>query len=659
MKRRWPSPAALATGVVLLVTATATRALHGQALAQGGSDSERARMRENGSRVPTCDPIAQRQLEAGLQALEGGQGAEALRILLPFLKPSGPRPQVLWGQRETRDFFVLLDTLLAEAKPETRTSFAATLEADAARQLSDCRALRHGRSARLEALLRAYPGTSAAKEARHLLVDAALERGDELAARFYLSTCEAAIQAPRLEVLAALASMSPQLPWPHVQGHVDGTAATGAATRGGPRAGPTNATRPRLLGTWSRQAMGFATADSAGVVGKLAAGPACAVFQDRSQLLVAVDFAGAPRFEHVDLGAVTGRLSDPPRRPAPSILGSRVFLVHGGAVATARGVGGVVEDADLFAFDIGRDATKLAWRASAASACGPESSFLPVTCADFGHVFALVETRDDRLNRRVSAVAYTLQGDLLWKREVARGTTLTADLLMHRQEAVRAGRLTAAAPVLADGRLCVETGLGVTACLDARDGTMLWSCKTARVSKLRGREAAWDEGRLLVHGADAAREVLVTPSDGVHAYRLQLAPGSRAILAAEPEARGERSSLVGLVDTRRSTYWWKEKLLEQGPRRVKLDVGGADPDRVYDAPPLDRGDALAAAPLLTKTSLVFASRSMLAWLDLEKDLYYEHVLDLGALGRAGFGPIVPWRDGVLFACDLGPLYWAP
>lgn len=102
-------------------------------------------------------------------------------------------------------------------------------------------------------------------------------------------------------------------------------------------------------------------------------------------------------------------------------------------------------------------------------------------------------------------------------------------------------------------------------------------------------------------------------------------------------------------------------MLESAPSRRLLrdDPERDDPERDvdYEAPPLDRGDRLASATLLTRNALVLASKRSLSWLDLDKDLYYERIFDLSSIGRSGFGPALPFRNGVIFACDLGPLYW--
>ncbi|MCA8970884.1 MAG: PQQ-like beta-propeller repeat protein [Planctomycetes bacterium] len=635
-----------------------------QSVAQTGPESERARMRENGSRVPCADPIQQRKLEEGLRVLTEGHGADALRILLPALSPTGERPQLEWGERETRDFFALLETMLAEASETTRVEFAASLEEDARTHFEDVRSMGNGRSARLRAILRAYPGTRASLEARRMLVDLAIERGDVLSASLELDALPADERAARAKAIEELVAPSrSSAPWPHVHGLPSGRAGQGAAVNEAPKPSVMRSV-PRLLGSWSVAATTWDPTRATGVTGRLERGQACALFQDPRHLLVMVDTPGAPRYETVDLRSATGLASDPTRRPAPSIAGARAFVVHGGLAGSSilPGPGGKAPAAELFAFDIGTDGTKLIWRRSPGvlADIGDDASFLPVTCSAFDHVFALVEAKDDRLTRTVHACAFDLDGNVLWTRELARGVTLTADLLMHRQEAVRAGRIEAAAPVIDKGRLFVETGLGIAACLDATSGTMLWSFRTARIGKLRGRESAWDEGNLVVRSTsrEAASELWLTPSDGMHAYRLAVSPGSRGVLVSMPEPRGTRSRFLGIAEGRHAAYWWTRTLLESGPQREALDLLEGR-DRLYDAPPLDRGDALAAPPLLTEQALVFATGRMLAWLDLEKDLYYERVFELSAIGRAGFGPVLPWRDGVVFACDLGPLYWAP
>ena len=260
--------------------------------------------------------------------------------------------------------------------------------------------------------------------------------------------------------------------------------------------------------------------------------------------------------------------------------------------------------------------------------------------------------REDRLTRRVHACALDVDGNLLWQRQVAKGTALTADLLTHRQEAVRAGRIQAARPVVSNGRVFVETGLGITACLEARSGHMLWSFRSARLGKLRGNEASWDEGRMAV----ASDTLFLVPSDGTHSYRLHVDPGARALLAEVPEARGDRSRMLGVSARTGASYWWRSDVLENAPSRRLLRPRGDDP-LDYEAPPLDRGDRLASCPLLLDTKLVLATRRNLLVLDLDKDLYYERIFDLSSIGRGGFGPALPFGDGVIFACDLGPLYW--
>lgn len=630
----------LALSLVLLAT---TRV-------EAQQETERARALENGTRVPTCDAILQRNLEQSLQMLRDGREKAALQRMLPALRPTGPRPQLRYGERETRDFHELLDALLAALPDDRRQRFTVTLEGDATRALELARSERDGRVNRLRAIMRAFPGTRAAGRARAMLVDLAIERGDVLGALRHADGLSIEAQRARAAAIESLRSAERGAdPWPHVAGDVTGLPLPGA------QRAPRTAT-PRLLGGWPQRAS-WNPARASGVVGSLATKRSIAVFQDPHRLLICVDIPGTPRFENLDLRSVTTLGGDDKRTPSPAIRGSRVFLVHGGAIPSfvPPGSDAKAPAAELFAFDVGRESTRLAWRLSPRSieAFGEQSSFLPVVCASGDQVYALVEVEEDRLTRRVHACAFSTDGELRWERRIAKGATLTANLLMHRQEALRAGRVVVAPPVLRDGRLFVESGLGITAALDARDGTMLWSFRTARLGKLRGRESTWEEGKL----ATRERELWLTPSDGMHAYRLRTTPSIDPILISLPEPRGSRARFVGIAPEHNASYWWCRGLLESTPRRVLLRPEDGR-DTQYDAPPLDRGDRLAATPLLTGQSLVFATRSTLAWLDLEKDLFYERIFDLSSIGRSGFGPALPFRGGVIFACDLGPLFWS-
>ena len=77
----------------------------------------------------------------------------------------------------------------------------------------------------------------------------------------------------------------------------------------------------------------------------------------------------------------------------------------------------------------------------------------------------------------------------------------------------------------------------------------------------------------------------------------------------------------------------------------------------YDPPPIAPGESLTALPLLTDTSLILTTDNSLYWLDLRKDLYYEHVIGLRAHGPGGFGPALPLDGAIVVAGKRGVLLW--
>ena len=338
------------------------------------AQSERAQALEVGSRVPTCDARVQRRLEKGFAALRAGKPREALRDLLPSMRASGERPQLRWGRRETRDFFAVLRSELATLDAATRERFAAALKADAERALRSAR-LETGarRAARLRAILRAFPGTSSAREARLELVDLALERGDALDASFHLTLVAPAEREKRRDALAALEAHGGDEPWPNTGGAASGLAQPSRT----PPSVPERA--PKLLGAWPQRAT-WRPARARGVVGLLEGEHAIAVFQDPAQLLAVLDIPGARRFARVDLQAMTGLPPDGESLPHPAMLGARVFLGHGG-VPPGRVLRGaeLVPAGELFALDFTRLGHALTWRFRPRSfpAFGTSATVLP------------------------------------------------------------------------------------------------------------------------------------------------------------------------------------------------------------------------------------------------------------------------------------------
>lgn len=618
-------------------------------------ETEHRRALRNSTFVPTAEPAQRRRLEEGLALLRAGQAKPALERLLRALVPGAPAPQLPWGERETRNLFELLADHLAAAPAEVRRDFAAPLEADARAALA-----RAGNELRwLASLQRAYPGTRAALAARRRLVDLALEAGDGLLAARHLARLPRDERERRRGVVDALLRAELRgSGWPTTRGGLDGSPPPDTAPA--PPEGP-----PYAIARWPKKGS-FFTRVAGGVVGRDGHGRPVAVFQDPVSLLVVVEHEGRIEVDRVDLGALTGRR---PARTAlrpihPCMLGDLLYCVHGGAVplgATAeRPVGGGTE---LFCLRRTDESPGFAlrWRWSPAAAkSDPRARELsslatihPFVLATGQRNWVLISQPEDRLNRRIYAACFDQAGVLQWLRFIAKGAVLTAGLLEHRQETVRQEELRPVPMILADGRLVIETGLGVVAALDPVAGEPLWTFRTARLKALKMLEKPWTQPGL----AAAGGMIYLAPSDSPWFYRLRLRPGIHDLLAGIPERRRSRTRFLGVVPQWNATYWFRRGLREAGPLRTLLEPEPGKRPLRYDAPPLQPGEELAVGPLLTSGSLILATNQTLYWLDLAKDLFYERAFDLAKIGRAGWGPAVPFAGGILFAGDEAPLLW--
>lgn len=600
------------------------------ALAQDQSEHQLAL--RNASFVPTCEPALQRRLDEGLRQLREGNAKAALERLLPALTPGQESPLIAWGERETRSFHELLETHLREVPAAVRDPFLAGLAADAAKTLSGVGRERIW----LDGVLAGFPGTAAALGARRRLCDLALESGDAVEAARWLWQLPAAEQGPRrtmvddLEKLGLRASA-----WP--------------CSSGGPTGVPrplklgTPTGRPHLAGRWKTPFTNHRRAG--GVVGLDEHGRPLAVWQAGTSLRIARRTGDGVDLKSISIQTLTGIVAPPTTgaRPSPTMLGDRLFLVHGGVLMRLR------RAATPLGF-----VTDWRWSPNKPGQNSLERATLhPYALASGGRVWVVLTHPEDRLHSSVHVACVNGNtGQLLWTRYITKGAVLSAELSMHRQETLDRSAVEPAPPILARGRLVVSTGLGVIAALDPVRGTIAWTLRTARVKSARGREQPWAEVRLL----GVAGEAWVTPSDSVFSYRLHLWPGMRDVLAAHPGEKRSLTRLIGVSDRWNASYWFRRGLSEAGPRRI---LTRADPDRPmrYDPPPIAPGESLTALPLLTDTSLILTTDNSLYWLDLRKDLYYEHVIGLRAHGPGGFGPALPLDGAIVVAGKRGVLLW--
>ncbi len=597
---------------------------------------EKREAESNDSFVRLAAPAERRRLLHGLELLRAGDAEQALERLLPALVAAKAPPQLPWGTRETRAFDELLLDHLRAAKPATRQAFTGRLQKDAAAALGRAGADRRV----LRAILAAFPATDAAIRARRRLVDFAIEEGDWVAAASWAARLPP--DKTRAATIHSLAEASlAGSPWPYTGGGVDGL----------PR--PKVLAKPKLpqptrIGQWPLRGP-FLGPLAGGVVGRDASGNELAVFQDPIGLLIVRGNGERPALERLDLARLTSKPPSLMQRAAhPCILGTRLFVVHG----TTRGTGGAeAGGAELLCMERSKESEgfAIAWRWSPDLA---KARLFPAPLATERRCFVMFSVREDRLHQRVSVACVDRHGKSLWSRFVAKGSPITGEPLLFRQEAVQQAPLRPAPCVLAGGRLIVATGVGVLAALDPLDGKIVWTFKTARLKALGTTRSAWSRARLAATGG----LVYATPSDSTWSYRLRLHPGLADVLDGLPTAKRNLAQFLGVVPRWNASYWMRMGLRETGPLRYLLARETGRPER-YDAPPLQPDERLEVPPLLTERTLVIATNRTLYTLDLERDLYYERAFELTSPRRAGFGPAVPFDGGVLFASAAGPLLW--
>ena len=619
--------------------------------------SEASLAARNGSFVPSAEPALQRRLLAGLEELRKGDVSKAVELLLPQLSALGDSPQLAWSERETRDFELLLAQHIARLDAKAKSALAKSFEKDASAALANA-GLDEGVLARIA---QRFPGTASAQRARRMLADLAIERGDWVAAAGRVAWLGDAERKRRASALATLERHAFEgSEWPLPAGGFDGLPCATIATR--PRA-----ELPKRLCEW-QTTRPWESADAAGVVGRNREGQRVAVWQDPRHLLTLVDSDAAPS-QVQSLRKISGRPPALARRCGPCMLGARLFVVHGGRGTIGEEHEDVPEGgAELLAFEVVASKPELRWRykPEGAKALGKRAVVQPFVVACGSRVFVLAVERQDRLNYNVSLLALDDLGKsarLRWTRRLASGAALTAGLLTHRQESLRAGRVRPASMVLASGRLFVETGLGVVCCVEAESGRVLWTFKTARLPALGGSDEPWREARICA----TPEHVHIAPSDAVFSYSLHRRPGLADRLAALPEHKRSRTRFFGIAPKHGASYWLREGLQERAPMRLLLATDKNRPAR-YDAPPLQFGEELHAAALLTEHRVVVCSDRSVYWIDLGKDLFYEQLCPLERLAarssrppkiaeRGSFGPALPWRGGIVIAGADGAWAW--
>ncbi|MFQ5506024.1 MAG: hypothetical protein ACE5F1_14685 [Planctomycetota bacterium] len=612
-------------------------------------DPERRTALANRTHVPTASPAQVRRVQEGLRLLREGKGKDALNRIHLDLRSAA---QVPWGPRETRQLHEILRDHLALASPGACRSFLADLEEEATRAMAHLALEKQA----LLRFLRDYPATSAAGMVRQMLVDQALERGDWVLASRHVDELEARRRKPRLGIITRLRDRSlHRSPWPYPSGTASGEAGIGAAVA--PRS-----EKPVALGLWSSPVPSLQPALTRGVVGRGSDGEEIAVFQDPWHLYRVDSARNGFHPRMANLEALTSLPGGGAVRPSPSLLGEDLYIVHGGDGGPfARRLFGAPDRAkrpELFAFccSKGDKPFELRWRWSPPKKNDESSApwqLLPQAFATGRRIFALCTQEVDRVTTKVFAVCLSGRGRLLWSSYVAKGAPLSQELLEHRQEALRKGTHRPAPMILARGRLIVPTGLGILAALDPDDGAILWTFRYARLEALGTKDSPWEEGRL----SSAGELLFFAPSDGSHFYRLRLDPGLADILVEPPMRKRSLARYFGYSRPEGANYFYRRGQRESGPLRILRDPDPARPRR-HDATPVQPEESLSSGALLTTKSLLLATSHSIYWVDLAKDLFYEDVIELDTRRHPlGFGPIVPFQEGVLIAGSVFPVLW--
>jgi hypothetical protein len=610
---------------------------------------ERAAALANVSFVETCEPPLQRRLEQGLSELRKGDARAALPLLLPALDADQPSPHMRFDERETRRFHTLLEEQLARLPAEPRRIFLEGLEQGARAALERAQL----DPVLLRQLLLKFPGTAASRDARLRLCDRAIERGDLVAAAFWLRGLERETAAPRVELLRSLESARrPTTPRPYGLGLPDGRSATQDVTP--------MSERPFVL---QRAPQRWLVPGRTGaVVGLGEQNRRLVVLQSPLDAVMIDASSGSVR--ELGLAQMSGVPAGLAERPTPSIMDRRLYVVHGpgdpratrGFSPAARRDLPAIPNA-LLAIDLSITVPQMAWSWSPelppepGAKDAPTLTLHPHVLASGGRIYVLFSSLDDPLRRQLYVACLDPKGQLLWQRFLAQGAPLTRDLVESRQETLSTGRHVPAAPVLADGLLVCSTGLGVVCGLDPLTGEMHWSFKTARLKALGTEESPWHEGRL----ARAGEELWFAPSDSSWFYRLRSRAGLGERLAATPRARASMTRFLGLSEAAEVACFLRQGLVETAPVELRLAPAAERGER-HDAPPLQPGEQFVSWATGAR-QLWIATTQTLYELDLSRELFYARLLELGPARIGPVQAIVPTRDGLLLANTDGIWLW--
>ncbi len=614
--------------------------------AQKESGDEHKEALQNKSYVETCDPSEQRQVEAALELLRDGKARAALTRLLPFLTEKGQYLQVRWTTRETRSLGSILDPLLRSLPPKTRAAFREGLEKPAREAIASASNSRPA----LRSILARFPGTESALTARKRLVDLLLESSEGLAASRQLPLLPPAMRAEREKVLRTLGRAARHgSTSPYDSGQRDGSSSE-------LELGPVRKRPKRLVGPGSPDYVIPGLTGTA--VGQTEKGNAFVAFQSPFGLHVVIAATSQRRFH--PLLKLSGVLGAVVERPAPSAVGRRLYLAHGNPAQDPsylrlrpdrRPLSG-----KILALEVQEDGElrKLwDWQPRRLGRDGKAHPVLlhPFALATATHVYALYSDSSDRLNTQVFLACLSKDGKLLWTRFLAQGAPLTRDIVELRQEDLGRGMHRPAAPILAGGYVIASTGLGVLCAVNPRNGRIVWTFRSARLSALGEREQPWDRGKL----TRLRDSVVFAPSDGRYLYTLRLSPGADAIQARSPVAKRSLATLLTSSDARSSLYFLRRGLVEQGPVRLRFTRSSRDGER-YDAPPIQSSERFLCASS-GADRLLLASTGMLYMLDLTRDLFYESAFDMGRSGLGLVAGVAPTKDGWVLLAKRGILLW--
>ncbi|PIE24090.1 MAG: hypothetical protein CSA62_04600 [Planctomycetota bacterium] len=614
---------------------------------------ERTGALSNKSFVETCPPPLQRRLDAGLQALRKGDAQAASAQLLVALRDDAESPQLQYGDRETRRFHDVLESILSKSPPKLRAGFCASLEQGAQQALAraslDPEALRR--------ILLKFPGTNSAAQARLRLCDSALERGQIAAAAYWLRRLAPDLRKPRAQLLSQLLhKINGPHPQPYGLGRLDGSSIALDCSPKEP------SPSPLLL-----QALPWLVPGHVGqVLGQDESGTSFLVAQTPLDAVWIHPVEGT--VQSLQLPARSGIPPGQAERPTPSLSGSMLYVVHGTGDADALRLQRRLRrrfsrqtqqlGSALLAISLGeKNKPRLLWKWRPEL---PPSDKQPSTATVALHphalalqnrVYVLFSSLDESLRRQVWAACLDDHGKLLWRRFLAQGAPVTRDLIESRQEELGSGRHVPAAPIFADGMLVFSTGLGIVCGLDPLRGEMHWSFRTARISALGSKQGPWHEGRL----ARSGEEIYFAPSDGTWLYRLRSRAGQELRLAATPRPRRSMTRLLGVSRKLERLALLRQGLVECAPVQIRsgpLELRG----KREDALPIQPGEFFRSWAM-TENKLWLATQASLYELDLERDLFYSRLLELRPLQIGGIHGLAPTNSGLVILSQQGVWLW--